>query len=620
MLTIVKDYFQSLTFEGLSDRRRTISRNTIGTCDWMLRASEYRCWIQQNGLLLIRGQPGCGKSTLTKYMLTKQSGRDSGGTLNLLAISFFFHTSGMILQNSIQGMFRSLIHQLLDGDIESRPLFHELCLEIFSDGPKTSIDIPWNQQDLMIVFEKLTERCAARRTIRIFIDAVDECRTEDHAELIQFFHSFRESNRERAARIGVFMTSRIHPDGQIVPDFQIRLEERSQGDIQKYIKMELRLPDETERARNELQALLHAQANGSFLWLVLVMRRVHELNSKGVSLKVIRSDVQKCPQQLNLLYENLLDEIAAEDIPEVGTLFQWICFAARPLTADELRTAFTIGLTGVKTSVGEYLNEENANYTLNQQKLRKRIIYLSRGLVDFSSTALINGETLVRFCHDSFRDFMLTKGLETVSCRMANVRNLAETAHTELANACQRFLSCNEVTSAMADGDLDYLRQHSFFKYAQDYWVLHAAEADNGDMGCALDRMSHTTLAAWIRVNLGTEKSTSSFITEGSQPVHVAARYGLVSLVKKLISDYRGTKEQLTSKIETKPGGRLQVTVSRPHTRSRPRVLKRDINVPNGSRKERQARPERLKSVPSIEKSAIATNARAFEPSGAGRL
>ena len=283
------------------------------------------------------------------------------------------------------------------------------------------------------------------------------------------------------------MTSRHHPDGQIVSDFRIRLEERNQDDIQKYIERELRLPDETKRAKDELKHLLQAQAHGSFLWLVLLIRRIYELSSKGVNMKAIKSDVLRCPQQLDQFYEELLREIEKTELLEVGRMFQWICFAARSLSLNEFRIALTIHASGRKVSVNEYFDEDNSTYIPNEQKMRKRVTYLSRGLVDFANTSSADGETLVGFYHESIKEFMLTKGLQIVDRKLGDSRGLAKVANLQLTNTCLSCLSISEISRAISVKDRSYLKQFVFLAYAKCCWLSHAIKTEENGLGEQID-------------------------------------------------------------------------------------------------------------------------------------
>src|SRR6185436_20688743 len=70
-------------------------------------------WLSQGrGMFWIRGKPGSGKSTLMRYALDnlEKNSQDSNAPFIL---SFFFHGRGAELENKPEGLYRSLLHQLL---------------------------------------------------------------------------------------------------------------------------------------------------------------------------------------------------------------------------------------------------------------------------------------------------------------------------------------------------------------------------------------------------------------------------------------------------------------------------------------------------------------------------
>ncbi|KAJ5642816.1 hypothetical protein N7490_006816 [Penicillium lividum] len=225
-------------------------------------------------------------------------------------------------------------------------------------------------------------------------------------------------------------------------DFQIRLEEESQSDIQTFVEQNLRLPDETPADAEELKRSLLSKAEGLFLWVVLIIPQIRDMSGKGLSLNTIQSEILESSQELDGLYEGLLSKIEKNELREAITLFQWICFSARPLSLEELRIAMTVHLSGPKRSLREYEDGDNPRLISNESKMRKRMIYLSRGLVDTASTKSSEDEAVVGFHHDTIRDFMLRKRLDHLNSRLHDHRSLAKDAmfnsQTRVSDTCQQ--------------------------------------------------------------------------------------------------------------------------------------------------------------------------------------
>jgi hypothetical protein len=121
------------------------------------------------------------------------------------------------------------------------------------------------------------------------------------------------------------------------------------------------------------------------------------MSAKGLSLGVIQSKILECPRELDDLYEGLLKTIDNNELQEACALFRWICFAVRPLSLSELRIAMTVHLSGLKGTVREYEDGNNPRLISDDAKMRKRMIHLSRGLVDMDNAKLSEGKTLSPF-------------------------------------------------------------------------------------------------------------------------------------------------------------------------------------------------------------------------------
>ncbi|KAJ5631634.1 uncharacterized protein N7484_011734 [Penicillium longicatenatum] len=556
------DCAQSLAFDELDARERLIETQSAGTCEWLLDSPDYLRWVDEHGLLLIRGKPGCGKSTLLKFVLSQQT--KSVAPPGSLVLSFFFYASGTDLQSSTSGFFRSLLLQLLEKDEPSKSAFMEICRKFCRFEGSGKPRLKWNQFELEGYFQNLVLDCASRRKILIFVDALDECNDKDRDRLISSFHTLCQMN-EGPNRPGIFVTCRPYPDGQIRADFQIRLEEESQNDIRTFIEQNLRLPDETPADADELKSTLLSKAKGLFLWLVLIIPQIHDMSGKGLSLRKIQSEILESSRELDSLYEGLLRKIENDELREASILFQWICFATRPLSLDELRIAMTVHLNGSKKSLREYEDAENYGSIPNEAKMKKRMIHLSRGLVDTTTNTNCNeGKAVVSFYHDTIRDFMLRKGLKYLDGRLRDPRSLAKGANVQLANKCLLYLSTDEIRIAFLKKDASPKREFHFLDYAARYWLSHAVTAERESLGEEILWPTETILDVWVKASRDLEHSLSKSATEGTSLMHIAAEYGLQELAKRIMCT-RGQRRS-TSLRHAQPSMRsaFQLGVKKP--------------------------------------------------------
>ena len=477
--------------------------------------------------------------------------QESAASSSVVVLSFFFYASGTILQNGMTGLLQCLLLQLISRDVSSKSAFYDICRERHSSHTQQNKALTWHRNDLQMIFEKLVLGCSGRLKTKIFIDAIDECVDEDRDRLIAFFHSLKGRAERRLERPGIMFTCRQHPDGQIDADYRIRLEDENKEDIRTFIDQELRLPDETEAAKNELKGLLQRQADGLFLWLVLIIPQVHMMNSEGKSMKVIRSEVLKCPQELDGLYEDLLKKVNMIDLLETGRLLQWICFAERPLSIEELRIAMTVSLTETKSSLEEYEDEENPAYIPNAEKMKKKMIHLSAGLVDIADTKSVDGKPFVGFYHGTIKAFMLRKGLQYLDLKLARTSGLVRTSNVQLANTCLSYISTKEIRETFTQQAADSRDRFPFLDYATNHWLAHAVSAENVGVGQQVRWPSQDVLDIWISIRRSSPSGRGYCPEVGTSLMHLAAKHGLEGLARRVLVGTTSSKPA-TAMPETK--------------------------------------------------------------------
>jgi len=128
-----RQILESLRFDQIDARYRTIAYPHRRTCEWLLEHPQTldwlnpKCFRRHHGLIWIKGKSGAGKSTLMKfaYNSAKETMQDA------LVISFFFNASGEDLERSTAGMYRALITQLLD----ETPYLHSILDDVKPPKP-----------------------------------------------------------------------------------------------------------------------------------------------------------------------------------------------------------------------------------------------------------------------------------------------------------------------------------------------------------------------------------------------------------------------------------------------------------------------------------------------------
>lgn len=234
---------------------------------------------------------------------------------------FFFWRPGTDLQKSLRGLFRSLLHRVL------------------SNAPhlaKTVMDAEWasglskpNGQEtdpksgahftaarIRSLFQNLLEAISNDRDhcFCFFIDGLDEFEEtaeHDDRDLLDVLHQWARacpqsfklcvSSREE----NVFME-------MLGKNGRIRLHTVTQTDISAYVSSKLDLVAELD-LREELTTRIIAAAQGIFLWVSLVCRRIRRRYSSRYSREDLLKDINLLPQEINALFAFLLDNQPDQD-------------------------------------------------------------------------------------------------------------------------------------------------------------------------------------------------------------------------------------------------------------------------------------------------------------------
>lgn len=102
---------RSLEFREMDLRNDDVKEASETTCTWLPTHPSYLSWLQaESSLLWVMGKSGAGKSTLMKHALTIA---EKPNNQDWIVASYFFHGRSGSLQKSALGLFRSLLHQLM---------------------------------------------------------------------------------------------------------------------------------------------------------------------------------------------------------------------------------------------------------------------------------------------------------------------------------------------------------------------------------------------------------------------------------------------------------------------------------------------------------------------------
>ncbi|KAI0455693.1 hypothetical protein F5B21DRAFT_178737 [Xylaria acuta] len=550
-----RDCLKSLAFPEMDGRYNGVEQAVEGTCAWLLDHSSFRDWnLQDRGLLWILGKPGSGKSTLLKYALQKAPKIDER---TAISISFFFHGRGHELQKSPLGLFRSLLHQLLNRVPGALPdlvdKFEELQNTVGCPGDKWH----WHPGQLQGFLETALLKISKSLSVNVFVDALDECGEESAIKLIEFFKTLLKKLSPGTTGLRICFTCRHYPILEFDPKSAIVLERENGEDITNYVKDQLSALGVHQGST--YVSTITARASGVFLWAHLVAKKVLDLERDGRSVKTTNLEIQKIPDDLNELYRELVEKMRERQASL--TLIQLICFAARPLSTDELRWAMAVAMdsSGICKSLHDC---ESADDFILPDKISTRVKVLSCGLAEVASP----GTRTVQFIHQSVKDFFTENGLTILAGSSKSAREMAIEANSCLARSCIRYMAMEEIAEITIP-ERQHRRQHrrhnrqhnqwQYWKsdfpllhYAVNLWMSHAQEAEA--VGSPSDYLldlfawpSERLIQRWVDLYRATDISRLYNPPKGTALIHIVSRYGLGKSLSAITSKTGGKRESM---------------------------------------------------------------------------
>ncbi|KAI3325775.1 hypothetical protein HD806DRAFT_456639 [Xylariaceae sp. AK1471] len=571
---------QSLAFLEMNSRCHDIDTAHPGTCTWLENHPSFKDWESlPRALLWIRGKPGSGKSTLLKYTLAKTQREAQDPEVKVLVLSFFFNARGVELEKTLLGFYRCLSHQLLDKFPGALPdLVNRYAKQEKIFGP-VGERWRWHEDELRDFLKTSLPEILELSSVTLFVDALDEC-GDDHArKLIGHLKDLLETLPKTTYNLRICVSCRHYPTLELGngPNHgrTISVEHQNTADIGKYVRESLQNLDHQE----SIASLITSSARGVFLWAYLVVIQVLKLQLSGRGHRAMVQGIKKIPKDLDELYCKLLEDLT-EDRTERETtlrLVQWICFAQRPLSTNELRWAVMIDPDNSHETLDEYRRSE---VFIEDGNITTRINALSCGLAEVTPSGR------VQFIHQSVKDFFNDHGLTTLTGRSSRA-NLIE-ANYCLARSCIRYMAMEEISKveswAREKRDEKWyekqyekrhkIRQHRepkwnldpveesweldvpLLQYAVSEWVKHAKATQGAEEVIPVDylfgilsRPLNRLVDRWVALH-------QAIVGDYNQPevgstlLHVAAIYGLTDTLSAILVKPGVGKEDTDAKDE----------------------------------------------------------------------
>ncbi|KAM0724130.1 hypothetical protein Q7P37_000011 [Cladosporium fusiforme] len=464
------DLMRLLEFDGMDMRRATIKLAYGNTCQWFFDTPEYQNWRDDSmlpdhhGFLWVRGKPGAGKSTLMKSAVRYADSKYP----NDLRISFFFNAKGALLERSIEGMYRSLLCQLL---AQCPRLSKHLHL-------RASNQQVWPVELLEEYFHDAVLHLGTDRLI-CYIDALDECGESDIRGMVEFFEDLGSTAFASDIRFHVFFTSRHYPHIRIPKCVHLALDNLKghQDDIETYVRNKLKVPEST--LREEFAKAIRARAHAVFLWVVLVMQLLNRESDHGNGHRLWKQ-LDAIPAGVHGLFEDAILRRGTDDTEYLIPTLLWMLFAVRLLSPSELYHA-------VVYASDRRLNKAEVHHHPSSEQMERFILNASQGLAEVTVEHNVKARRVL-FIHETVREYLKDGGMGRLESSICN--NPVGVGNDMLKEMCISYMSSAarllwESESTPDEMSLDLYRRGDrvsdilpFLQYASEHMPTHAELAE----------------------------------------------------------------------------------------------------------------------------------------------
>ncbi|KAH8756401.1 hypothetical protein F5883DRAFT_372051, partial [Diaporthe sp. PMI_573] len=449
------------TFRWIFERENRPDRPWASFCEWLEAPDKPLYWIT--------GKPGSGKSTLMKFIteddLTTKPGKSRIGPrylpflqtwaagLPLVVASYYFWAIGSPMQRSKEGMLRTLLHGLLsqaDPEVIATVMPESWeALHLFDEDPR-----PYTESSLQSFLSRTIQHICRSTKICLFIDGLDEFKGQ-HEDLILYL-----SDVLQRYPIKLCVSSR---QWQIFEDAfhdkpSLRLQDLTLSDMMGYAQSKLYaqpafalLKGLDQFFSDKLHENIALRADGVFLWLVLVVKSLRKGIAAGDRVSDLQTRLDHLPQDLEALFERILDELDPEYLDHAVQYFE-LMKASRdvaPLNvmvfsyADEDDEKF-----GLSSPVGSLDRE---TYENRKDQLKRRLNSRCMGLLEITEQApptvgvfVDASQSRVNYLHKTFGDYIARDEVhERLGRRAGRGSHQAYDPHLRLCSAGLAFVKSN---------------------------------------------------------------------------------------------------------------------------------------------------------------------------------
>ena len=422
-----------------------------------LRMEDFASWrdSDKSEILLISAPPGRGKSVLSNFILGHLESRISPkASLSSKILYYFCNIKNDEASRNANSVLRALIVQLCE---HQQRLFQTLPSEYERNSSQffsASFDT------LSHMFEKMLHGDTYAQFYCI-IDGLDVYQEGMNELIVKLAEIFRPGTEAKAPVLKLLCTTRPErPILELLKTSKHRILRCNSDDLDIFIESRVKALGErfTSNMRQFVREQLRRQAEQSFLWLEVVIRRIDAIDTP--TKRRIEDTIKNSPQDLDNLYHLLIQSLVQRDRSHARIL-ACVIYARRPLTLRALQDAVAIN--------------PKETYTNYEQCEQDKPYLTPNAFYNAFGTLLDVAEDKVYCIHQSVKDYFERcnpiKDSIDLDPRMV------------LAHVSMAYLSLENFGYHWEDRDM-LLQKFPFFEYAATHWYSHIETA--ADFRCHL--------------------------------------------------------------------------------------------------------------------------------------
>lgn len=384
------------------------------TLRWVLQSPEFQKWTSQeeNAVLLIVGQPGCGKTVLSAFLY---------GEFYEEERAYFACTESEDARRKPAMIISSLLRQTL----QNQPhLFRYVLKDCQSP-------LNWSYKQLLDSFDAVINSSDHKGIICV-IDGLDEC----HVALRKQFtrdlkRIFLQSSGRKSGYARLIVTARQNYDDiEALTNNRLNLDtsEDMKSDLKVFIQQRVEdlvvtRPEYEPRIEFLVRKLL-ALSTGMYRLVELLIDDLE--NSNDSTDAGVRRILTALPGDIANIYTTIWNRIPPKSRSRAQRMFSWLLCSMRPLTKEEIAIGTALDVLDTKQRA-----------QLRNLDISKDILGDLRRLFG----PLIRIGSTIELSHQTVRDHFLKQEAQGVlETEVPYIMNTTE-SNSSIALACLRFLN-----------------------------------------------------------------------------------------------------------------------------------------------------------------------------------